>query len=63
MSCVNFHFSTNSKIRSVCVPWSLDVCESLSLVDALLQSFSFSLGMESIVALESAFPIVEDADD
>ena len=58
MSSVNSHFSTNLRIRSVCVPWSFDVCESWSLVDALLQSFSF--GMESIVALESAFPIVED---
>ena len=62
MSIVNFHFSTNSKIRSVCVPWSLDVCVAWSLVDDLLQSFSLSLGMESVVVLESACPINEDAD-
>ena len=52
---------TQKKVQFVFLGSLMIVCVAWSLVNDLLQSFSLSLGIESVVALESALPIIEEA--
>ena len=56
-----FRQTQKKKVQFVFLGRLMIVCVAWSLVNDLLQSFSLSLGIESVVALESALPIIEEA--